>query len=95
MWIAADDNRSQDYISKNIEFLNNNLDYIASSSKNIVESKDNKKTEVTFDMNGSVREISKIFTKLFFFTWNILFNFRTINLEKTEKYLNYIAQIGL
>ena len=25
MWIAADDNRSQDYISKNIEFLNNNF----------------------------------------------------------------------
>ena len=68
MWIAADDNRSQDYISKNIEFLNNNLDYIASSSKNIVELKDNKKTEVTFDMNGTMSErYLKFLQNCFFF----------------------------
>ena len=92
MWIAADDNRSQDYISKNIEFLNNNLDYIASSSKNIVELKDNKKTEVTFDINGTMSERYLKFLQNCFFSHGIFYSiFRTINLEETKKYLNYIA----
>ncbi len=92
MWIAADDDRSHDFISKNIEFLNNNLEYVASSSKNIVELKDNQKKEVDFDIKGTVSERYLKFLQNCFFSHGIFYSiFRTVNLEETKKYLNYIA----
>ena len=92
MWIAADDERSEDFIIKNIEFLDNNLNYIASSSINYVEMKDKKKTKVDFDIIGCTDQRYIKFLKNCFFSHGIFYSiFRTINLENTKQYLDYMA----
>ena len=50
-WNAADDLISQDYIEQNVEFLENNLDYVCSSSKFCFENEQEKSYSHDLDKN--------------------------------------------
>ena len=50
-WNAADDLMSEDYIEHNVKFLENNLDYVSSSSKFFFENEKNKSYSHNLDMN--------------------------------------------
>ena len=54
-WNAADDLISQDYIEHNVKFLENNKDYISSSSKFYYEDKPNKVNSFNLDNNLYLR----------------------------------------
>ena len=57
MWWAADDTRSADFIDRNAQFLDLNLEYVASTSPNCMEgSSVNGAGQVSFAMTGNVEE---------------------------------------
>ena len=92
MWVAADDKRSKDYIQKNIDFLNNNRDYIASSSENSIEMGDYNIRKVNFSIEGSKSNRYVKFLENCFYSHGIFYSiFKHIDLSKTEKYLDYMA----
>jgi glycosyltransferase involved in cell wall biosynthesis len=81
-WNAADDMISKDYIINNVKFLENNLNYISSSSKFLYENNPNK--FYSFDLVGSVYSRIKGFFKVRHISHNILFSLvRRKNMMKT------------
>jgi len=57
LWAAADDIRSNDFLEVNLEFLENNPDYVASTSPNIFEGQDPKgKDLITFALDAKTPE---------------------------------------
>lgn len=57
LWAAADDTRSKGFLEVNLEFLENNPDYVASTSPNIFEGQDPKgKDLVTFTLDAKTPE---------------------------------------
>ncbi len=92
MWIAADDKRSKDYIKKNVEFLNNNQNYTASSSENSIEMSNKDIKKVSFSIDGSKSQRYTKFLENCFYSHGIFYSiFRYTDLTGTEKYLNYMA----
>jgi len=53
MWAASDDIRSPDFLEQNVNFLDKNPDYVASTCPNCLEGRD---TVVRFSMEGTVAE---------------------------------------
>jgi len=92
MWVAADDKRSKNYIKKNIEFLNNNLDYAASSSENSIEMNNYNIKKVNFSIEGSKSNRYIKFLENCFYSHGVFYSiFRSVDLTKTKKYLDYMA----
>jgi len=57
MWWAADDTRSNNFIEVNTRFLEQNLDYVASTCPNCMESQaEGTENLVTFSMTGDVED---------------------------------------
>ncbi len=57
LWAAADDIRSNDFLEVNLRFLENNPDYVASTSPNIFEGQDpTGKDLVTFALDAKTPE---------------------------------------
>ena len=55
MWAAADDIRSNDFIEENVNFLEKNTDYSASTSPNCFEKTGSMPTKkITFSLDGSI-----------------------------------------
>jgi len=70
-WNAADDMISNDYIECNVNFLENNLDYVSSSSKFWFE--DNDQKVYLHDLDNELYDRIKKFFKIRFVSHNIFF----------------------
>ena len=60
-WAACDDCRSKDFIETNVEFLENNLQYVASTSPNCFVGSESKM--VCYSITGSIKERLNYFFK--------------------------------
>jgi glycosyltransferase involved in cell wall biosynthesis len=57
MWSAADDVRSNDYLGANVEFLEDNPSFVASTSPNLFEGQDASGPDlVVFGLEGTIEE---------------------------------------
>ena len=64
MWAAADDIRSDNFINENINFLEKNTDYSASTSPNCFEKKSSMSTKkIIFSLEGSIENRFDVFLK--------------------------------
>ena len=89
-WNAADDLMSKDYIEHNVEFLDNNLDYVSSSSKFFFENEKNKSYSHDLDMNLYTR--IKYFFDIRFLSHNVFYsvirkNIITKSIKMSKDYL--------
>ena len=63
-WAAADDLRSSDFLEKNFIYLENNLDYVASTSPNKFEDKNETVSKlIEFSIEGDIEERLEKFLK--------------------------------
>ncbi len=83
-WNAADDIMSTDYIEHNVNFLENNLDYVSSSSKFCFE--DQPEIINSFNLDGKLYFRIKNFFKYRHISHNIFYSL--IRKETTSKTIN-------
>ena len=89
-WNAADDLMSEDYIEHNVKFLENNLDYVSSSSKFFFENEKNKSYSHNLDMN--LYDRIKYFFDIRFLSHNVFYSVMrkdiiTKSVKMSEDYL--------
>ena len=90
IWMAADDLRSKNFLSSNLDFLEKNKNYIASCSTNIIEVKPNKKVKKNFSIIGDNNSNIKKFLKNCYYSHGIFYSlFRYQNLGEIEKNIHY------
>ena len=84
-WNCADDLISPDYIAENVKFLENNEDYIASSSKFYFEN--DKQNFYEYDLDQEVYNRIKFFFKIRYYSHNIFFSL--MKKETAERLLSF------
>ena len=90
-WNAADDIISKDYVEQNVEFLENNLDYVCSSSKFWFE--DDPSKSYSHDLDKNLYNRIKSFFNISFVSHNIFFSLtrREILLKTVDRSKDYLA----
>ena len=71
-WAACDDCRSKDFVATNVEFLENNSEYVASTSPNCFA--DSKLRIVNYSITGSLKERLETFFKNCMISHGIFFS---------------------
>ena len=85
MWAAADDIRSENFIEENLNFLERNIDYVASTSPNCFEKIDGKETKkITFSLEGDFKNRVDEFLENAWISHGIIFS-----LIRTKVLKNY------
>ena len=99
-WNAADDLISNDYIKENLFFLENNLDYICSSSKFFYEN--NKNKIYKFNLEENLYSRLKGFFKIRHISHNILYSLfrkevmnKTVDISKDYWAVDWIFDLDL
>ncbi len=89
IWMAADDIRSKNFLKENLKFLENNKNFVASCSPNIISSK-NKKVTAKFEIIGNDNTNIKKFLIYCWQSHGIFYSlFRYQNLSEIKKYAYY------
>jgi hypothetical protein len=92
-WNAADDMISNDYIEHNVNFLENNLDYVCSSSKFWFE--DNDQKVYSNDLDNNLHHRIKKFFNIRFVSHNIFFGLSRkdtlLDIHNTNKSQDYLG----
>jgi glycosyltransferase involved in cell wall biosynthesis len=85
MWAGSDDTRSLDFLEINYKFLEENADYVASTSPSGFENWNSDRSLVTFAMDGNVYGRYVQFFKNSFLSHGFLYSlFRTNALRESE-----------
>ena len=90
-WNAADDLMSHDYIEENLNFLENNHDYVASSSKFFFEN--DEKNSYSHDLNRNLYDRIKYFFNIRYSSHNVFYSLirKEILKKTTSMSKDYLA----